>query len=66
MSKKFLQSLTILGLLSTALGVAQPVGAVTRYFYEKTEEIKKKLDEIGGKNSSMVIEENDRWVISFD
>ncbi|WP_159561173.1 hypothetical protein [Streptococcus halichoeri] len=28
MSKKFLQSLTILGLLSTALGVAQPVGAV--------------------------------------
>ncbi|WP_159549108.1 hypothetical protein [Streptococcus halichoeri] len=34
MSKKFLQSLTILGLLSTALGVAQPVGAVVSGKYQ--------------------------------
>ncbi|WP_159796682.1 coagulase domain-containing protein [Streptococcus halichoeri] len=52
MSKKFLQSLTILGLLSTALGVAQPVGAVVSGKYHHTnnsvvKEIKERLDEKG-------------------
>ncbi|WP_159593141.1 hypothetical protein [Streptococcus halichoeri] len=47
MSKKFLQSLTILGLLSTALGVAQPVGAVVSgRFQDKIEEIKRDLEKL--------------------
>ncbi|PZO94186.1 MAG: hypothetical protein DI617_07145 [Streptococcus pyogenes] len=56
MSKKFLQSLTILGLLSTALGVAQPVGAVVsgnklskKILIERLKELgnEKKLNELG-------------------